>query len=387
LRRDFALGPAGGRNVTGLPKAGIDRSVVCAAVASYDAIKDLPLEIDSYELEGLEFHPPGTDFDRLTTIIHLRGGESEGLGEDVVYDSLDHIAFQDAGPVLELAGKHTIGSFSELLEALPLFPTPPEREVSVNYRRWAFESAALDLALRQAGKSLHEVVGREPRPVTFVVSMRLTPPGSEEVSTIEPVRNRLEIYPTLRCKLDPTNDWTDELIAQLVETGAVDSLDLKGQYKGTPVDVETDPELYRKLIEAFPDAWLEDPDVNEQTKTILDPVADRVTWDAVIHSVDDIKGQPWPPKMVNIKPSRFGPLHALFAAYDYCDENGIGAYGGGQWELGPGRGHIQYLASLFHPDTPNDVAPSGYNTAGTEPGLPSSPLEPMPNETGFRWGP
>ena len=216
--------------------------------------------------------------------------------------------------------------------------------------------------------------------------MRLTPPGSDEVSTIEPVRKRLEVYPTLRFKLDPTNDWTDELIAQLVETGAVDSLDLKGQYKGTPVDVETDPELYRKLIEAFPEAWLEDPDVNEETKPILDAVADRVTWDAVIHSVADIKSQPWMPKMVNIKPSRFGPLHELFAGYDFCEENGIGAYGGGQWELGPGRGHIQYLASIFHPDTPNDVAPSGYNTAGTEPGLPSSPLEPMPTPTGFRWG-
>jgi hypothetical protein len=355
-------------------------------VASYDLIKDLPLEIDSYELEGTEFSLPDSDFDRLTTIIHLKGGGHEGQGEDVVYDSLDHIAFQDAGPVLDLAGKHTIASFSELLDGAALFPSPPEREVSVNYRRWAFESAALDLALRQAGKSLHEVVGREARPVTFVVSMRLTPPGSEDVSTIEPVRKRLEIYPTLRFKLDPTNDWTDELIGQLVDTGAVDSLDLKGQYKGTPVDVETDPELYRKLIEAFPDAWLEDPDVNDETRPILDAVADRVTWDAVIHSVDDIKGQPWPPKMVNIKPSRFGPLHALFAAYDYCDENGIGAYGGGQWELGPGRGHIQYLASLFHPDTPNDVAPSGYNTAGTEPGQPSSPLKPMPTETGFRWG-
>ena len=383
--RGRAFGPAKARNVTQYRKPGIDRSVRSAAVSSYDKVKDLPLEIDGYELQGLDFEVPDA-FERLTTIIHLKGGGHEGLGEDVVYDALDHVAFQDAGPVLDLAGKHTIATFSELLDGLPLFPSPPEREVSVNYRRWAFESAALDLALRQADKSLHEVVGREPKPVTFVVSMRLTPPGSEEVSTIEPVHKRLEIYPTLRFKLDPTNDWTDELIGQLVETGAVDSLDLKGQYKGTPVDVETDPVLYQKLIDAFPDAWLEDPDVSDETKPILDPVADRVTWDAVIHSVDDIKAQPWVAKMVNIKPSRFGPLHELFAGYDFCDENGIGAYGGGQWELGPGRGHIQYLASIFHPDTPNDVAPSGYNTAGTEPGLPSSPLEPMPTPTGFRWG-
>jgi hypothetical protein len=354
-------------------------------VSTYDQIAELPLEVDSYELSGLDFSLPGTEFERLTTLIHLRGGGHEGIGEDVVYDALDHVAFQDAGPVLDLAGEHTIASFSKLLEGLDLFPSPPEREVSVNYRRWAFESAALDLALRQAEKPLHEVVRRDPRPVTFVVSMRLTPPGSEDASTIEPVRKRLEIYPTLRFKLDPTNDWSDGLIAQLVETGAVDSLDLKGFYKGTPVDVETDPELYRKLVEAFPQAWLEDPDVTDETKPILDPVAERVTWDAPIHSVADIEDRVWPPKMVNIKPSRFGPLHELFAAYDHCDQNGIGAYGGGQWELGPGRGHIQYLASIFHPDTPNDTAPSGYNTAGTEPGLPESPLEPSVSKTGFRW--
>ena len=204
-----------------------------------------------------------------------------------------------------MAGEHTTASFSELLEGLELFPSPPERAVSVNYRRWAFESAALDLALRQAGKSLHEVVGREPRPVTFVVSMRLTPPGSDEVSTIEPVRKRLEIYPTLRFKLDPTNDWTDELIQQLVETGAVDSLDLKGQYKGTPVDVETDPELYRKLIEAFPDAWLRtDVNTRPSRSSTRSPPASPGTRRSTPWTTSR---WPWPPKMVNIKPSRFGP--------------------------------------------------------------------------------
>ena len=89
--------------------------------------------------------------------------------------------------------------------------------------------------------------------------------------------------------------------------------------------------------------------------------------------------------MVNIKPSRLGGLQELFAAYDYCEEHGIGAYGGGQFELGAGRGQIQYLASLFHPDTPNDVAPSAYNLPDPPEGLPSSPLEPQPSELGFRW--
>ena len=106
---------------------------------------------------------------------------------------------------------------------------------------------------------------------------------------------------------------------------------------------------------------------------MLEPHRDRVTWDAIIHSVEDIEALPWAPRTVNVKPSRFGSVERLFAAYDYCEANGIGAYGGGQWELGPGRGHIQLLAALNHPDTPNDVAPREFNL-DPQPGLPESPL-------------
>jgi hypothetical protein len=168
--------------------------------------------------------------------------------------------------------------------------------------------------------------------------------------------------------------------------GVVDSLDLKGHYSGTVVDNPPDAARYRLLAETFPDAWLEDPAINDETDPVLEPYRDRITWDAPIHSIADIEALPFAPKMVNIKPSRFGGLPELFGAYDYCDERGIRAYGGGQYELGVGRGHIQYLASLFHPDTPNDVAPSGYNEAEPPDGLPSSPLDPQIAPTGFRWG-
>jgi len=356
-----------------------------SAMASFDAIADLPLEIESCEFEGLELTLG--EFERLTTVIKLRGGGHEGIGEDVTYDAVDHVAQQGAGPPAGLAGSQTFSGFSELLDSIDLFAAGgPEREASVDYRRWAFESAALDLALRQAGTNLAAALGREPRPLNFVNSLRLAGFGDDERSSIDPVLARLAVYPTLRFKLDPFNDWDDELITALIETGAVDSLDLKGFYKGTPVDVITDPELYAKLIEAFPDAWLEDPDVTDETKPILDPVSERVTWDAPIHSIADIEALPFPPKMVNVKPSRFGSLEALFDCYDYLAERGIRAYGGGQFELGLGRGQIQYLASLFHPDTPNDVAPSGYNDPTLPAGLPASPLDPAPSETGFRWG-
>jgi hypothetical protein len=349
---------------------------------TFDALADLPLEIEGYELEPLELQIPG--FERLSTVIHMWGGGEDGLGEDVTYDAVDHIAFQDAGPSLDLTGYATLGEFCELMAEEDTFPAEPQRDVSRLYRRWAFESAALDLALRQASKGLAAALGREPRPVEFVASMRLRGPDGE-ASSIEPLQRKLELYPGLRFKLDPVNDWSDELIAELVATGAVDSLDLKGFYKGTVVDVETDPELYAKLIEAFPEAWIEDPDVTEETQPILEPIRDRLTWDAPIHSIADIEALPWQPKMVNVKPSRIGDVRQLCETYDYCAEHGIGAYGGGQWEIGVGRGQIQALAALFHPDAPNDTAPRGYNKAEPPPGLPTSPLDPKLTPTGFRW--
>jgi hypothetical protein len=349
-------------------------------VTTYDRIAELPIELESYSLEGLE-RDVSSDFTRLSTVIRMHGGGEDGVGEDVTYDALDHVALQDAGPVHDLSSARTIGELCELVEGLDLFPSAPVRDVSRLYRTWAFESAALDLALRQAGTTLAAHLGREPRPVTFVVSLRLGEPP-----TIDPVRRRLESYPTLRFKLDPTSSWDDALIEELVATGAVDSVDFKGFYRGTVVDQPPDPDLYERVARAFPDAWIEDPALTPETDPILEPHRGRITWDAPIHSVADVEALPFPPRMVNIKPSRLGPLRELFGAYDYCEEHGIGAYGGGQFELGPGRGHIQYLASLFHPDTPNDVAPSDYNLPEPPAGLPASPLEPLIEPVGFRWG-
>jgi len=354
-------------------------------VSAYDLLADLPIQVEGYELSGHDRQYG--DFTRPSTVVHMRGDGEEGLGEDVVYVVLDHIAHRDAGPVHDLSGPSTLGELCELLGELDLFPgAPPEREPSRLYRRWAYESAALDLALSQAGKPLWEVVDREPRPVNFVCSTRLTTFGQEpRRSTTDPVRNRLAKYPTLRFKLDPENDWTPELIAELAELALVDVLDLKGHYRGTPVDVETDPELYRAVAEAFPDAYLEDPDINDETHPVLEPHMDRVTWDAPLHSLADIQALDYEPRAINSKPSRFGSLRELLSIYEHCAERGIAVYGGGQGELGIGRMQIQYLASLFHPDTPNDTAPSGYNDPSIPDGLATSPLDPAPSDTGFRW--
>ncbi len=351
-------------------------------MSTFDLLADLPLEIDGYTLEGLQAQV-SSGFERLSTVLHLTGGGLEGVGEDVVYDAEDHVALQNAGPVhaSALSGRFALGEFCELVDSLDLFPVAPQRDVSRLYRRWTFHSAALDLALGQAGQPLWQRLSREARPLTFVVSLRLGEPP-----TLDPITRRLDKYPTLRFKLDPTSSWTPELIAALVATGAVDSVDFKALYTGTIVDQPPDPVLYKRVVDAFPGAWIEDPDVvTPETATVLAGVHDRITWDAPIHSIDDIEALPFPPKMVNLKPSRIGGLAKLCATYDYCAEHGIGAYSGGQFELGPGRGQAQYLASLFHPDTPNDLAPVPFNQNDPPAGLPVSPLPPSPSAVGFRW--
>jgi len=346
-------------------------------VSLYDHVSDLPLVVDAYALEGLT-QDVSSGFRRQTTIVRLEGSDEAGTGEDVTYEGAEHDAQLERGAVLPLAGSWTLDSFSQHLATLPLFEREPERHAYLDYRRWAFESAALDLALRQAGLSLGEAVGHEARALTYVVSMRLGEPPSTER-----LRGWLALYPGLGFKLDATPDWSDLLIEELAALGCVDSVDFKGHYTGTGVDGSDDADLYRRVVSGFPNAWLEDPALTDETLEVLEPVHERVTWDAVIHAVADIEALRWPPKTVNVKPSRFGSVEQLFAAYDYCTEHGIGAYGGGQFELGVGRDHIQLLASLFHPSTPNDVAPREFNQQEPVGGLPTSPLAVRPRATGF----
>jgi len=305
-----------------------------------------------------------SDFVRRTTVVHLHGGGEEGVGEDVIYDADDQLRFQGAGAVLDLAGEHTLDALSARFEGLP------------DLRRWGFESAALDLALRQAGRSLYDALGREPQEVTFVVSTSL-PDGKAD---------RLLDLPGMRFKLDPEASWNEALVDELVDLGAVDVVDFKEAYDWRAHERTPPASLYRIVVDGLPEAVIEDPDVSDPEKAaILEPHRDRISWDAPIHSVGDVDALPFAPKVLNSKPSRFGSSRGLFDFYDLCADRGIRLYGGGQFELGPGRGQIQYLASLFHPDAPNDVAPSGYNRVPVPSGLPTSPLRPAPNAVGFSW--
>ncbi|WP_439028317.1 hypothetical protein [Haloarchaeobius sp. DT45] len=344
----------------------------------YDALAPLDLQVDDYELTRHE-RDTSSDFTRVSTVFELHGDGHVGRGEDVTYDTPDHDTLYDAHD-FDFAGTYTHETFSTLLDDISLFPEPPERDTAHHYRRWAVESAALDLALKQADTSLGEHLDRQYDPIHFIVSTRLGDPPTFD--RIEDIR---EVFPDAEFKLDPTPDWDDALIADLAATDAVRVLDLKGLYEGTSVDQEPDPDLYQRVVDGFPDAVIEDPAFTDQTKPVFDGHEDRVSWDYPITGIESVESLPFEPRWLNIKPSRFGTVESLLDTIDYCFDNDITMYGGGQFELSVGRDHIQTLASLFYPDAPNDVAPGGYNDPELNEGLPQSPLPAPAEPTGLDW--
>jgi L-alanine-DL-glutamate epimerase-like enolase superfamily enzyme len=339
----------------------------------------LPLVIEGCEYERLHA-VLAYEFERITTHVLLAGAGAEGIGEDVSVFREDGTALHETRPGLPLQGEWTLGGFCDHLATLELWPEPPEWEVAVRFRRWAFESAALDLALRQAGRPLHEALGLTPQPVRFVNSLGL---GKEP--SIEPVRRRLARAPGVRFKLDAEATWAPALVDEVAATGAVDTIDFKGHYGFEVKDPEALSALYDGVLAAFPDAYLEDPHDLPEIASRLGDHLDRVSYDSPIRSADDIGATPLAARVVNVKPSRIGSLRELFEVYARCAREGRPMYGGGMGELGVGRGQIELLAALFHPDAPNDVAPSAYNQDEPRGALPASPLTPRPAATGFRW--
>ena len=177
----------------------------------YDHVADLPLTIDAMDLERHEMDT-SAGFTRVSTVVELHGdgGDGEGVdapggadsdgdgapvvgrGEDVTYEAEDQETLLDAHAAgdldWDLAGEYTLDSFSTALDDRNLFPEPPEQETFRHYRRWALESAALDLALRQADTHFAAALDRSYDPVEFVVSTRLD-------TGDDPSADRVEAFP------------------------------------------------------------------------------------------------------------------------------------------------------------------------------------------------
>ena len=158
------------------------------------------------------------------------------------------------------------------------------------------------------GRSLAEALGREPRPVTFVVvaAARASPPRSS------PCAARLEPLPdaALQARPDQRLDRRADRRAGGDRRGRLASTSRASTRARSSTQAPT-PSSTAAWSRRSPTPGSRTPTLNAETEPVLEPHRDRITWDAPIHSIADIEALPFPPKMVNIKPSRLGGLQEL----------------------------------------------------------------------------
>lgn len=238
----------------------------------WDAVAGLEVRVDHYALERRESQTP-SGWTRVTTTVVVHGGGATGEGEDVTYDAAMH----DSVPAdLMFAGTWSLADLSHHLDEFAV--------LAEGYRRWCFESALFDLALRQNELGLGEAFEREERPVRFVVSTRADP------------ERWLEFSPELEFKLDAETDWDRQLLRRLRALDRVRVVDLKAYYRGTSVDLAPDPELYRAIVEELSDVVIEDAWLEDGLREALAGAEDRLSFDAPVHSLADLDGLPLEPR-------------------------------------------------------------------------------------------
>ena len=245
------------------------------------------------------------------------------------------------------------------------------------YRRWAIESAALDLALRQAGRSL----ARRARARGSRRSTSSSRCGIGSPPSFDPVARRLEAYPWLRFKLDGTPDWDQELIDRLAATGAVASIDFKGAYKGTPVDVDTDPAFYRRIAETLPGRLARGPRPHRprgRRRARAPPRPHHLGRADPLRRRHRAASRSRRARSTSSRRAS-APTQELFAAYDYCDASAASrstAAASPSSASGAGRSSTWPRCSI--PTGVNDIAPAGYDWAEFPTGLPAQPARSRP---------
>jgi hypothetical protein len=319
----------------------------------YASVCKLPVTVEALSLSSDELATAG-GWVRRTTTVELHGAGSTGRGEDVNYSGPEQELFAASTPKVPIGKFPSFDAFSHALDEVEhsWFDTPPAQSISRLYRRWAFESAGLMLALNQAGTSLAELWGIEPSPFRFVASTGLGNPASTQVLT-----DMLKEHPDLEFKIDYSEHFHDALLEDLAKF-RIACVDFKAHYHGDFSGPPVDADRYCAVARALPQALLEDAGL--ESLPALHEFQSRLSWDYPIRSAADVLQMPATP-WLNIKPSRFGMLSELLRVIELAKARGIQLYGGGQFELGVGRLQAQELASLLYPDGPNDLAPSSFH--------------------------
>lgn len=290
---------------------------------------------------------------RPSGVLSLSGRGCLASGELVAFDEAaqQRFAAQVAG---RLAGRR--GRVAELAG-------PPASSEGDRLERAALESALVDLALRQAGRSLAELAtSPASAALEYVLSFEAVAAPAARAAELR------QFFPSARFKVDVDPGWSAGAIAGLVAIAEqVAILDFKGRGSA---------DLAEELAARLPAALLEDPPADWKA---AEAAGSRVARDRDLLAVADVVRAVEAGHAVNLKPARMGgPLSAL-AGFAVAAGARRLAYAGGMFEVGVGRRQARALAALVCASAPNDLAP----LRGVEPRPLPGPLPVRLDRPGF----
>ena len=187
-------------------------------------------------------------FERVTTVVRLPAAARRARSEDVTPygDEDDTLHVLGAGP---RARRRVDAGRASATTSPPRTSgrSPPEwGDMQRRWRNWAFQAAALDLALAQAGRPLHAVLGREPRAAALRQLARAGRPARRST------RSGAGWSATPGCASSSTRRrrGREELIDEVAATGAVEIIDFKGHYGMETGELPALLTMYERVIAA-----------------------------------------------------------------------------------------------------------------------------------------
>ena len=261
-------------------------------MSTYDAVAGLPLEVEGYwpRRAAPATSPAGSRGGRRSS--RSTGGDETGVGEDVTYD-----AGRAGASAARRPGARPRGHVHDrlVLGARRLARPLPGRR-----RRASTAGATTGAGPSRARRSISRS-GRPARSLADALGRRSAPGHASSSRCGSASRRRSSACSTCsrrirgrRFKLDPTSDWDEALVerARRPRRGRRPSTSRAPTAARSSTSRPT-PALYRLVAEGFPEAWIEDPDLSSpEADAVLEPHRDRITWDAIIHSVADVEALP-----------------------------------------------------------------------------------------------
>ena len=279
----------------------------------------------------------GVEATKEATIVEFVGDGVSGWGECVALAEPDYTS------------EYADGAFEMLLRFLvPKWlhggPTAPDGVVGHQMAKASLEFAAVDLTLRQQGRSLAEALGviRTRVPAGVVVGL------GEPVSTGDEVAWRIgEGYSRVKLKVSGSLDI--EILTSMVAAfpNVVFAIDANGSLAGWDGLLDTRITDLDNLGLQFIEQPLATFDLDGHA-SLAERLQTPICLDEPLGSFVDVQRavSMGACQVVNLKPGRVGGLAETLSIHDWCRSNQVGLWMGGMLETGIGRAMNLAIAAL-----------------------------------------